>query len=83
MGLAEEDVEGHHEDEAEGKSYGAEVGVGAFLGFGNEFLDHYIHHGSGGKGEEVGEQRHYKRGEHNGYRGGNRLNRAAETADNE
>ena len=72
--LAEEDVEDHHEKEAEGETYGACVGVFTLLGFGDEFLNHDIEHGAGGESEKIGENRHYDRGENNRQDGCQRFN---------
>ena len=48
-GSAEEDVEHHHKGEAGCEADGADVGVGAFGGFGHEFFDYHIEHCSGGE----------------------------------
>ncbi len=46
---AEEDVEDHHEGEAGCEADGADVGVGAFGGFGHQLFDHHVEHCAGGK----------------------------------
>ena len=48
-GSAEQDVEDHHQGEAGCEADGADVGVGAFGGFGHEFFDYHIEHCSGGE----------------------------------
>ena len=53
-------VKYHHQDEADGKADGAEIGMLTVRGFGNQFLDHDVEHGSGGKGEHVGEDGHQR-----------------------
>ena len=51
-------VEHHHQDEANGKADGAEIRVLTAGGFGDEFLDYNVEHGSCGKGEHVRENGH-------------------------
>lgn len=42
---SQDDIECHHEDEADSETDGAEVGVLALGGFGDEFLDNDVEHG--------------------------------------
>ena len=48
----------HHQDEADGKTDGAEVRVLTAGGFGDELLDYDVEHSSGGKGKHVREDGH-------------------------
>ena len=51
-------IEHHHQDEADGKANGAEIRVLTTGGFGDEFLNHDIEHGSSGKSKHIREDRH-------------------------
>ena len=62
MYLAEEDVEDHHKEETDGKTDCAHIGVCAFLGFGYQFFDYYVHHRTGSKSKEIGENGNDKGG---------------------
>ena len=51
-------IEYHHQDEANGKADGAEVGVLTAGGLRDEFLDHDVEHGACGKGKHVWKDGH-------------------------
>jgi len=53
----------HHQDKTDGKADGTEIRVLTAGGFGNQFLDHDIEHGSGGKGKHVREDGHEQGGQ--------------------
>ena len=58
MTSAEGDVENHHDDEAPEGAHGSEIGRPFFpLRTGDEFLDHYVQHGTGREGECVRQDR--------------------------
>ena len=44
----------HHQHNANSETDGGKVGVGALGGFGDELLDHHVHHGTGGESQQVG-----------------------------
>ena len=55
-------VKYHHENETYGKAYGAQVRVLAFAGFGDKLFHHDVEHGTGGKGQHVGQHGSHQRG---------------------
>ena len=61
--LSHDYIEYHHQDEADGKADGAEIGVLTTGGFGNQFLDHDVEHGACGKGQHIREDGHEYGGE--------------------
>ena len=53
--LSHHHVKYHHQDEADGETDGAEIGVLSLAGFRNQFFDNDVEHGSCCKGQHVGQ----------------------------
>lgn len=74
-------IEQHHQQETDGEAYGAHIRVATFLRLGYQFLDHDIHHRSGGKRQQIGKYRQHHGRKQNSDCGGNRFDDAAQRAD--
>ena len=61
--LSHHHIKYHHQDEADGETDSAEIGVLALVGFRNQFLDNDVEHGSGGKGKHVRQNGCHERGQ--------------------
>ena len=83
MPLAQEDVHGHHENEAEGETEGGEIGVAALGSLGNQFFHNDIHHGSCGERQQVGQGHAQQGGQEDDGHGTQGLYHAAEATDGE
>ena len=62
MNLSQRHIQHHHQRKAQCEAENTNVGMLAFAHFGNQLFHHHLPHGTGGKGQEIGQDRHNEAG---------------------